>query len=405
MIQSLRNLVVPLYLANARRQAAALYASLDATTRSILVIPPTAAGSVGDAAMLWVAFDELKLAGFERVSYAGPGGWDALPDFDSHHDMDAWFFSSRRSALAQAIKLLGNFSHSMLVGADCIDGTYNPGSITRRMHLLDEHARLGGDARILGSSFSDNPNRDAVSVLRELHPRVVINARDPVSKSRMEQVLARQIQQTADMAFLTPENSNLLEAGAVTSFVREQRDQGRAVVGLNICSTIARTNPGYVEANQKLLSRLIQADYAVLLVPHDNRGTRNDALLLAEAAKTVPPALQGHLLALPETGPGTVKASLGKVDALITGRMHAAILAMGAGTPAISFTYQGKFEGLYQLLDLENEGLLFDPSHFASSPERIIEAILDRLTRHQAYARMLKKKLPTVLAKARSNFS
>lgn len=405
MIQSLRNLAIPLLLKSARRQGTARFKSLKRATRSVLIIPPSAAGSVGDAAMLSVAFDQLKSAGFDRISYAGMDGWDALPGFDSHHNLDAWFFSERRSALAQAIKLLGDFSHTMLVGADCIDGTYNPGSIKRRIHLLDEHAKLGGNARILGSSFSDKPHEDAVSALRGLHPGVVINARDPLSRSRMEQCLARQVQQTADMAFLTPENSKSSVAVALTSFVREQREKGRVLVGLNICSNIARIVPGYVEANQQLLARLIQADYAVLLVPHDNRGPDNDAVLLTNAAKKITPSLHDRLFALPETDPGTIKASLRMTEAIVTGRMHAAILAMSAGIPALSFTYQGKFEGLYQLLNLENEGLLFDPSYFAENPSSTIDSILDHLSQRKVFAQILNERLPSVLTKARLNFS
>jgi len=52
-------------------------------------------------------------------------------------------------------------------------------------------------------------------------------------------------------------------------------------------------------------------------------------------------------------------------DVLLTGRLHLAIAAHDQGVPAVSFGYQGKFEGFYALFGMGIEWLVDyqDPAH------------------------------------------
>jgi polysaccharide pyruvyl transferase WcaK-like protein len=63
-----------------------------------------------------------------------------------------------------------------------------------------------------------------------------------------------------------------------------------------------------------------------------------------------------------------IKALSGQVDLVLTGRMHLAIAALGMGTPAFCTVYQGKFEGLMQMFELE--GMTITPSRMDSAEWR-----------------------------------
>lgn len=404
MKQVFRDLAIPIILARARKTGADRLKDSLGQQRSVLVIPPAAAGSVGDAAMLNVAYDQLRRENFARVSIACAPGWEEIRPFDSFHNFDEWFFGQRRSTLAAAIKLLGEFSHSMLVGADCIDGTYNPGSITRRIALLDEHAKIGGDARILGASFSDQPNEYAVEVLRALDPRVAINARDPVSRTRMQNVVRNEIWQTADMAFLTEPDSTDSSVSAAFAFTELQRSEQRRVVGVMVNHVVDQKFDKFTDAHVPLLNRLIDEGISILLVPHDSRGERSDRVLLSELMQRMDTTQRQRIHLLDNAPPGAVQAALTSLDAVITSRMHAAILAMSVGTPAISFVYQGKFEGLYKLLGLEEEGLLLQPNDLVDRSAETIDTIIYHIQRRDYLADRILAVLPKVKRLAESNF-
>ena len=399
-----RKIVARLMLARSRRTAYSQLRALPKGTRRALVIPPTAAGSIGDAAMMNATRARLRKRGFTHVAVAIADGWDAIEGFDTYLPGDDWFFYERKSALARLVGTLGQFSHSFLIGADCIDGTYNAGSITRRMTLLDEHARLGGRARIMGSSFSAAPKRVAIERLRTLDTSITLCARDPVSRDRLIAATRRDIAQTADLAFLTSADPDHPNAAAALSFIDAQNNAGRSVIALNINCVVEQKHPGFAAAHRQLVSSLLDRGYAVLMVPHDSRGEVNDAALLAGAITEVSPEASERIGWLEESPPAATRAVLARVDAIVTSRMHAAILAMSAGTPAICFTYQGKFEGLYQLLGLIDEGLLFDPAKLVEQPAQTQDAILQQIERRAALAETLSAKLGRVRELADKNF-
>ena len=58
-----------------------------------------------------------------------------------------------------------------------------------------------------------------------------------------------------------------------------------------------------------------------------------------------------------------VKRIVSALDLVVTSRMHLAIAAMSRSVPAVSFAYQGKFEGLYRFFDFE-EPPIFRASSF-----------------------------------------
>src|SRR5690606_26545186 len=107
---------------------------------------------------------------------------------------------------------------------------------------------------------------------------------------------------------------------------------------------------------------------SVLLVPHDVRTERSDRVIAAEIAAGVGVDLAPHIHAFHAETPGQLKALLAGVDLIVTGRMHAAIIALGAHTPALSFAYANKFEGLYRHLELDPAEMILDLQHLHADP-------------------------------------
>lgn len=404
MIGVLKNVYVELLLNSASRQASSAFKLLDSNLRSALVIPPANIGSVGDAAMLNAVKTQLKIRGYSHVAVLLGDGWDAIEGFDEYIPADDWFYLERRSSLVNIIKKLGNFTHSYLVGADCIDGIYNPGSISRRLRILQEHAQLGGNARILGSSFSQSPHPLAIDSLRALDPSIVVCARDPVSRRRIQEATGRVVRQTADLAFFTESDLHHPHTVAAREFTQSSRSLGLQVVGLNINFLVELQNPGFCKAHEKLVQCLLENDVAILLVPHDARGNESDAVLLKRATNNIPTSLKDRVALLKEAPPAATRSALSCLDLVITSRMHAAILAMSAMTPAISFVYQNKFEGLYELLSMNNEGLLFEPTDLINEPDKTIGSILSIIKSHKSLQHSLEESLVEVIDLANANF-
>jgi polysaccharide pyruvyl transferase WcaK-like protein len=107
-----------------------------------------------------------------------------------------------------------------------------------------------------------------------------------------------------------------------------------------------------------------------------------------------------HRHAVPAS-PAEAKRLAGLVDLVVTGRMHLAIAAMGMGTPAIGISYQGKFEGLWQLFGLTDyvvDARVLDSGQLEKLCVRAL-LHLDELTR------CVVARLPEVLELARRNFA
>jgi polysaccharide pyruvyl transferase WcaK-like protein len=102
--------------------------------------------------------------------------------------------------------------------------------------------------------------------------------------------------------------------------------------------------------------------------------------------------------------PGAIKAALARLDLIVTGRMHAAILAMGGGTPAFSFAYQDKFEGLLTLFGLQSADLLSTPEDLIANPAAVAAKALAHLDNAPALRAQIEAHLPAVAALAEQNF-
>lgn len=372
--------------------------------RSAIVIPPAGDGSLGDAAMMVSSYAVLKRMGYDRVGLMHQTDWSAISVFDAFVPARSFFYGGSRRPLPAILATLLRYDHCYFIGADVLDGVYNPASVLRRLKVLSLFAECGLGATILGSSFSEHSDPGCVDFLRAMNPNVVINARDPISQARMERLLDRPIRGTADLAFLLPYEEDFPAAQETRSWITAQESEGRPVVALNANFLLSEKNPGYDDANRALALALLEQGMSLLLVPHDVRKNKSDMTLLDHLKDSLPAEYQPHLLLMFPDDPRTIKSCVAACRLAITGRMHLAILAMGAGTPALSFGYQGKFEGLYQILGLKDQALLHSVSDLISDPAGIAGHAVRAIERGDQLRAILGDTYPQIRKLAEQNF-
>ena len=369
-----------------------------------IIIPPAIPGSMGDAAMVSATSAYLKKNGHNHVDLMCGKDWELDVTPDRRLAAEGFFYRDAPLQRMMLIRGLAEYSDLYFLGADVIDGAYNPKSVCARLSMLGEAARLGKKATLLGSSYNNKPELTTVRALRDLPLEVTICARDPISRARLENTLDRPVRQVADVAFLLPSRPESDESTKAIAWIENRRKAGDQIIGLNANYLHAEKDERVPGGLVKLLAVLMKSEISVVLVPHDIRSQRPDGKLLADAVAALPAAYGERFYTLPPISPGTIKAVMAKVDMLATGRMHAAILAMSSGTPAFSFAYQEKFEGLYTFLGVQDQGLLSSPTELAEKPEHVAAALLSRLRDQDQIRALIHHNLPSVLELSKENF-
>ena len=328
-----------------------------APRKTRLLVPPASAGSIGDEAMVtaWIEQTLGDTVGIITGSFAIEN--DLAPDA-KHLSVDRLLGSSRlRSELLLGYLLL-TYSSIEFVGADVLDGHYSVHRSLRRLSLISFSGRCGADTRILGCSLNTNPHALVRDQWATLPKSVRICARDPNSFDRIEQIVNRNISNTADIAFLLKPASDLsLQAANIKSWIKTQKTKKRLVVGLNLNPALL---PGMSDSFTLSLVHTIASGLAsdcpvsILLIPHDSRKSADDPRLLCLAEEE----LMLNNIPAEKTSPhlsaAEIKHLAGELDVVITSRMHLAIAALGQGTPVVAFEYQDKFSGLYELFKLND---------------------------------------------------
>ncbi|MFN8830930.1 MAG: polysaccharide pyruvyl transferase family protein [Labrys sp. (in: a-proteobacteria)] len=319
---------------------------------------------------------------------------DKSPDYFLEVD-NFYFFGTPRDELT-ILRRLAKVKKIYMIGADVLDGHYNPGSICARLSVLDRAARLGIEAAVLASSYNKDPEATTRAALTTLHPSVMIFGRDPESFERMKTMLRRPIGFAGDLAFQADINEADNDTSPSLAWIRKQREAGRLVLGVNINYLQLEKNPALIQPYVDLVRALVSRNVAFLLVPHDFRGKTSDLYWSEQLRASL--GSDGDALAFISDAktPGRLKALLQHVDGLVSGRMHAVILAAGVSTPAVALTYQNKFEGMYRLLGLQDRNLLIEPQVCIANPERLQELTLTMLENRAAYRAILAERFPGI---------
>jgi polysaccharide pyruvyl transferase WcaK-like protein len=308
---------------------------------------------------------------------------------------DAWpFLADPITVIPSKINDWQRFSDSIasldqmyIVGADVMDGGYGIHNSALRLQIAAVAAKTGLDVTITGFSFNNNCPKIIIDLFRKLPKSVKICTRDPESKARFDKATGLESKLTADVAFHMPPQFESLTENNNFKWLEQTKQLNKKVLGVNICPHSVAKNFG--KHNEKDLFNLItlyekaltnflnsNQNYSVLLMPHDYRGILSDlnlSLILCNRLKRI---FGSERINVIDTWihADEIKAFSANVDIVFTGRMHLAIASISMGTPVACFTYQNKFEGLFQMIDL-------DSSLLSSASEQSIDKFTKTLQR------------------------
>jgi colanic acid/amylovoran biosynthesis protein len=296
------------------------------------------------------------------------------------------------------------------MGADVLDGSYNVAFSGRQLMLLDLLALGGSDSYITGFSVSQDFHPRIIRLFDALDPSVRINLRDPVSFARFRSASTAQSNLVADVAFLLePRISPRTEA--ISEWIADQRQAGRMVLGLNCHPLlleledrhgIDRFIDGFVDAIVEFADRRA---LAFLMIDHDSRGSSSDAICLRPVYDRLAERLGAEQLLYPDERllADEIKAVVGDLDGVVSGRMHLMIAAMGAGTPVFGIDYKDKMEGLLNHFDLPTN-MLCTAADFMRPGNEPAERFTEFVDRIDTIRAQVARAKPVVRAAAKQNF-
>lgn len=370
--------------------------------------PNNLIGSRGDEAMIAATLSTLAAGGPVRTfMITGSDKATSLARSLGVEPLQLW----RRQDFVQAmIDALAEVRPDavFVLGADVIDGYYNPQTSMRLLISADVAARARIPAVVLGFSFNAKAAPAIRSVLDALHPDVRLNLREAISLERFRAFTTATPRLVADVAFLLQPSPEGPAYVAAAKWVAERRAAGRRVFGFNAHPMLfKKATPEKLEnlvgaAANSIRTAHAESDTAWLLLPHDFRGVLGDNTCLEPLAQRLEEDLGADLMHLPgEPKAAELKAVAGLLDGVIAGRMHLAIAALGMGVPAAAMTYQDKFKGLFQHFDLP-EWLLLAPEDL-DRPGKLGDVVARFVSEAEALRAQVSSKLPDVRNLARKN--
>ena len=372
--------------------------------------PWSVTGSKGDEAMIVALIDRLsaRYGGLEvAILTATPGADEAVRKL-GYQPFPLW---TEDLSLGHAMSQILAFGADMLlvIGGDVMDGYYNvPGSL-RFVALVDLAARCGiKKTAILGFSFNRHPHRSLRPAYDRTTPGVLINLRDRQSLERFNRFSTARARLVADVAFMLEPDHRATAVEEASRWVGARHEAGQRVLAFNIHPMLFRRMPApKLEAFKRstiaaLRSVLRATNVSLLLLCHDVRLRTGDDVCLKDIHAALLDEFGDRVYyPTPGLGAAQLKAIVTHVDAVVTGRMHLAIAALGTGVPVAAMTYQDKFDGLFEHFALPRR-LLLHPKQ-ARDPQRLSQFMLSFLGELAPLRDQVRSRLPSVLAASESN--
>ena len=389
---------------------------------SALVLPAASPGNLGDEALVTSTIDYLKDKGVKYiglVSHQKGSQWKSLGSdaVDEIIEMEDYFKSISnspifRKALFKAIPQISKYESFYCLGADVMDGHYSDKITFAMLKFTSVASGIGLKSTICGFSFNDKPTPKAVQSFRKLPSDVKICTRDPISQERLISQIDRPVELVADVAFLLSPTPESKTASEVLQWTDKEKTQNRIIVGL---TPYNQFNPKlgidsadklvniYVEHINELYSQSNNCSF--ILMPHDFRSFKkkeSDMTIAEGILNSLPPEIKAHSIIVPT--PCTcadIKAIVGNLDFVISGKFHLTIACLGQGTPVAGITYQDKFEGLFKLFDIE--GTTIAPEEALQSGH-LVKFLLPLIAKKEEIRQKIQSELPRIQQLAQTNF-
>lgn len=382
--------------------------------RRLLVLPSdpwSIHQSRGDEAMIEAAAGEMKRADPDLEIYIVTATAAASADVRvmGFKPLELWKQPFSYETVAQELSIIRP-DFGVILGADVLDGYYSPVDAARMLLVADLMAAFGAKVSVLGFSFNSRPAKALREVFRLIDPGVVLNLRDAISLRRFDDFARRRARLVADAAFMLTPRADTAAVKAIAATIARQRAQGRKVFVFNIHPMLfKKPEPAklrkMIELAASAMERLSrQHNVSWVLLAHDYRPEIADDNCLRPLADRLKPTLGEHVHHVEQTlSAGEIKAVVGLVDGVITGRMHLAIAALGQGTPVAAITYQDKFQGLFAHFGI-SEQLLLSPAQFLNG-DSFEQFVGHFLGAYEAAGDQVRQALPDVMELSRANIA
>lgn len=376
------------------------------------IVSPARPGSLGDEAFLTALVQQVTAIGYVPVLVvrdaaerwrlgrpvevlALPGHMEAIPS---------------RELLAFARRLSGN-DLVVYPGVDVASGAYGTEAIAHLLLVAAASARA--TAAVVSLSWPERPERLAALMLRALPRKVPVVARDRVSLARLHRRARPTAVDGADVALLLRAGAGepAAEVATVLETVERWRSEGTTVVAVNVSSLMFGIGPHdgsaaagatvaavVAQVAEALARFLAEPGRAVVLVPHDDRGTWSDVVLAADLRSRVPAT--APCVVLPFATAADIRTVAAGCDAVLAGRLHLVIAGVVAGTPVAAISYEGKFAGLFGALGIPE--LLVEGSEELTAA-RVLELLDGLVGRRAEVATAIAERAPALVAAALRN--
>jgi colanic acid/amylovoran biosynthesis protein len=241
--------------------------------------------------------------------------------------------------LISNIKTARSFS---VIGADLMDGLYNPAASLSRAGALRIAARLQVPSVLLGASWAADALPSCGQALAEAADAgAVLYFRDSLSleRARRQGIRGRL---SSDIVFAADDRSSY---GPSESFVERARHDRRKIAVLNASGLVGK-RISQADEYERLIVHLLTTGNSVILLPHVIRQSGDDLAELRPIAARFADDSRVHLIS-EKLEPSAIRQLCSEADLVITGRMHLAVIALSQGTLAITVGTHGKVEGMY----------------------------------------------------------
>jgi len=384
------------------------------TRNSALVLPPTAAGSLGDDALVSSTLITLRKRGFKKIgllSHDLKNDYDFTEQPDERIDISGYMLHNSNKSNFDILKLASKYDHLFVIGADVLDGYYSDMQSHKRLMLADCASRLGMKTTLIGFSYNKSPAKQSLHALKQLPKAVRVCARDPVSHTRLKKRMSTAPIQTADVAFLLdpakPHDPDLL------AWLEQAQGSGSPIYGINAIFTSKffsdksiQSQTNYLDFYRNLIKALLvrHPNARFVFIPHDYRPNGiGEGPVLEQLYYSLPTSIQSQIYLLTKQySAAEIKWLAGHLDFIVSSRMHLAIAAIGQSTPVFCFEYQGKFQGLFELVEMPE--MLSSMEAALAAPQKVIDTVLQHVDNATSIRHRLKIKIPTLTALAEKNF-
>jgi polysaccharide pyruvyl transferase WcaK-like protein len=341
---------------------------------SFLIFPPTHGyGSFGDQAMMFATIKSLRIrypsCGIGILHYEKIDTFlnEYFPDIQNFHLALEHERTNKESA-ERYYDALEHYEQVLFIGADNLDGAYNLAQVQTYLNLIRMACKTGKKTVLIGFSYNASPRPKALEYIKVMSDYTSLHIRDQVSLDRLNAHGVKNLVPVADCAFLFNHHDYKINT-KTAAYLETLKKETKKYIGLNI-----RFPKEETENVNQIIKKITgvfhetvnKNEYAFILITHDTRDfpfqysdTESLSLLGADLRGG------GFTVYNPDWINTCIesRAIIELCDFVVGNRMHLAVLAFSLGKPAISFIYQGKFEGLYQFYQFEHS-FLFDKDTF-----------------------------------------